>query len=50
MRHKTLAMTGRYVNKDADPLRDLAETIGDRIGAGLEGGASGQVVAFKKRT
>ncbi len=23
--HRTLAMTGRYVNRDADPLRELAD-------------------------
>ncbi len=37
LRHKTLAMTGRYVNRDVDPLRALADSIGDRISAGLDG-------------
>jgi integrase len=35
--HKTLAMTGRYVNKDADPLRQLADRVSNRIGAALAG-------------
>ena len=25
--HKTLAMTGRYVGRDADPLRVLSDTV-----------------------
>ncbi len=29
--HKTLAMTGLYVNRDAEPLRDLSDTIESRI-------------------
>ena len=37
LRHKTLAMTGRYVNRDVDPLRALADSIGDRISAGFDG-------------
>ena len=28
--HKTLAMTGRYVNRDADPLRQLADRVSSR--------------------
>jgi integrase len=29
--HKTLAMTGRYVNRDADPLRALSDSVDERI-------------------
>ncbi len=34
--HKTLAMTGRYVNRDADPLRILSDKIENRIASALE--------------
>lgn len=37
LRHKTVAMTSRYVNRDEDPLRDLVDAIGARIDAGLSG-------------
>lgn len=33
--HKTLAMTGRYVSRDADPLRQLSETVESRIEAAM---------------
>lgn len=36
---KTLAMTGRYVNKDADPLRELSDKIEGRIMAAMKAGA-----------
>ena len=35
LRHKTLAMTGRYANRDADPIRQAAEAIGERLHRGL---------------
>jgi len=35
--HKTLAMTGRYVNRDADPLRALNDVIENRISAAMKG-------------
>jgi integrase len=35
--HKTLAMTGRYVNRDADPLRALSDVIENRINAAMKG-------------
>ena len=38
--HKTLAMAGRYVNRDADPLRRLADQVADRISAALAGGSA----------
>lgn len=45
--HKTLAMTGRYVNKDADPLRELSDKVEGRIMAAMKAGAAagkGEVV------
>jgi len=37
LRHSNVAITNRYVNPDADPIRSLSETIGSRIEAGLRG-------------
>lgn len=33
--HKTLAMTGRYVNKDTSPLRELSDRVEERIAAAM---------------
>jgi Phage integrase family len=35
LRHSTIAMTSRYVNRSNDPLRALTNIIGDQIGAAL---------------
>jgi integrase len=35
---KTLAMTGRYVEKDADPLKRAADAVANRIAAAMDGG------------
>jgi integrase len=35
--HKTLAMTGRYVERNVDPLRAAAEAISSRIAAAMAG-------------
>lgn len=35
--HKTLAMTGRYVSQDTDPLRRQADQVSGRIAAALGG-------------
>ncbi len=35
--HKTLAMTGRYVEKDADPLKRAADAVANRISAAMAG-------------
>ena len=35
--HKTLAMTGRYVNRDAAPLRALSDQVEHRISSALAG-------------
>ncbi|MEI6560160.1 MAG: site-specific integrase [Rhodospirillaceae bacterium] len=37
--HKTIAMTGRYVNRDADPLRELVGKVESRIMGALNAGA-----------
>ncbi|WP_395696646.1 tyrosine-type recombinase/integrase [Methylocella sp.] len=37
LRHKTMAMTGRYANFDASPVRAVSDVIGERIAAGLAG-------------
>ena len=41
--HKTLAMTGRYVERDFDPMRAAANQVSGRIAAAMEG-KEGQVV------
>lgn len=40
--HKTLAMTGRYVNRDANPLRDLSDKVENRISAALNAKAESE--------
>jgi integrase len=47
--HKTLAMTGRYVNRDADPLRQLADRVSSRIAAAIGDEKSAPVVPLGKR-
>lgn len=37
LRHKGIAMTGRYVNRDDEPLRALTEAVGDALTAALNG-------------
>lgn len=37
LRHTNVAITSRYVNPDADPMRSVFETVGNRIEAGLKG-------------
>jgi integrase len=44
--HKTLAMTGRYVERSADPLRALANQVAGRVAAAMAG-ASGAVVRMR---
>ena len=48
LRHANIAMTGRYANRDEDPIRSISEIVGERIAAGLEGGAPGEVLPFKR--
>jgi integrase len=35
--HKTLAMTGRYVERAVDPQRALADRVAGRVSAAMEG-------------
>jgi integrase len=35
--HKTLAMTGRYVERTADPIRTLADQVSNRVAAAMDG-------------
>jgi integrase len=44
--HKTLAMTGRYVSRQTDPVRDMAERIGAQIAA-VGTGKPGKVVKMR---
>ena len=48
LRHKTLAMTGRYVNRADDPVRLLSDQVGERIAAGLAGRKAAEVVPLKR--
>lgn len=47
MGHKTLAMTGRYVEKDTNPLRLLSDRVEGRI-AGAMRGKSAQVIPLNR--
>ncbi len=47
--HKTLAMTGRYVSRDASPLRALSDVVEARIGAALSGEKPQTVVPLVRR-
>ena len=45
--HKTLAMTARYVQRDADPLRALANRVSGRIAEAMAGN-TGEVVELSE--
>ena len=42
--HKTLTMTSRYVERDANPLRAAVNVVSGRIAAAMAGGAAADVV------
>jgi integrase len=46
--HKTLAMTGRYVERDTDPLRTAADAVSGRIAAAMQGNV-GEVAKLDRR-
>ena len=46
--HKTLAMAGRYVSRHAGPMKALADQVGGRIAANLDGKPVADVVPLKK--
>jgi integrase len=48
LRHKNLAMTGRYVNRADDPVRTLSDQVGERISAAMAGRPSAEVVPLKQ--
>ncbi len=47
--HKTMAMTGRYVEKATDPLRAAADVVSGRVAAAMSGGQGAEVVELPKR-
>jgi integrase len=47
--HKTLAMTGRYVERATDPQRVVSNQIGDRIAAAMSG-QSAEIVPLSKKS
>ena len=46
--HRTLAMTGRYVNRNADPLRAAADVVSAQIAAALAG-TDAEIVDLPRR-
>jgi integrase len=47
--HKTLAMTGRYVNRDAAPLRALSDRVEHRISSALAGKSAPPIAMAEAR-
>lgn len=47
LRHKNLAMTGRYVNRADSPVRTLSDQVGERIAAAMAGRPVAEVVPLK---
>jgi integrase len=46
--HKTLAMTGRYVARDDDPVRGIQNRVSAQIEAGLIGKPSAEIIPLRK--
>jgi len=46
--HRTLAMTGRYVERATDPLRATTDAVSARVQAALEGRDGAEVVAIPR--
>ena len=46
--HKTMAMTGRYVEKATEPLRAAADAVSGRVAAAMSGQREAEVVELKK--
>jgi integrase len=44
--HKTLAMTGRYVERAADPMKATADAVAGRVSRALAGAPSARVMAL----
>jgi integrase len=47
LRHKNLAMTGRYVNRADTPVRTLSDYVGERIAAALAGRRPAEIAPLK---
>ena len=45
--HKTMAMTGRYVEKATEPLRAAADAVSGRVAAAMNGQQVAEVVELK---
>jgi integrase len=50
LRHKNLAMTGRYVNRADSPVRTLSDQVGERIAAAMAGLPTAEVVPLRTAT
>lgn len=48
LRHKNLAMTGRYVNRADEPVRTLSDQVGERISAALAGLPAAEILPLKR--
>lgn len=46
--HRTLAMTGRYVERAADPMRATANAVGNRIAGAFDGKAGAKITKLDK--
>jgi integrase len=46
--HKTLAMRARYVERNSDPLRAVADSVSGRIAAAMAGGTGAEVVPMAR--
>ncbi len=46
--HKTMAMTGRYVEKATEPLRAAADAVSGRVAAAMNGQQEAEVVELRK--
>ncbi len=46
--HKTMAMTGRYVEKATEPLRAAADVVSGRVAAAMNGQQEAEVVELRK--
>ena len=46
--HKTMAMTGRYVEKATEPLRAVADVVSGRVAAAMNGQQEAEVVELRK--
>ncbi len=46
--HKTMAMTGRYVEKATEPLRAAADAVAGRVAAAMNGRQEAEVVELRK--